>query len=127
MVVINDIYSSKWQYLFISSEEGGLEKNGTKLPIHKLLIGSFVDIWPKPSGFPALSNGTLAATWDNDSKVLLRSALHKISPSHSKEYSTLGRKIIFGKARWGSTLKIYGEFFFIPNYWEWLEDFLSHN
>ena len=25
------------------------------------------------------------------------------------------------------TLKIYGNFFFIPNYWEWLEDALSHS
>ena len=38
---MNDISSSKWQYLFISLEKGGLEKNGTKLPIYKPLIGSF--------------------------------------------------------------------------------------
>ena len=98
-----------------------------KLPIHKPLIGSFTDTWPKPNGFLTLFNWTLTATRDNDSKVFLRSALHKISPGHSKEFSTLGRIIIFDKARWCSTLKIYGEFFFILNYWEWIEDVLSHN
>ncbi|GFS43524.1 translation initiation factor eIF3 subunit [Actinidia rufa] len=90
-----------------TAEEDELEKNGTKLPIHELLIGSFADTWPKSSGFPTLSNWTLAATQDNDSKVFLRSALHEISPSHSKEFSTLGCRIIFEKARWGSTLKIH--------------------
>ena len=99
MVVINDISSSKRQYLFISSEEGELEENDMKLPIHKPLIGSFVDTWPKSSGFSTLSNWTLVATRDSDSKVFLRSAFHKISPSHSKEFSTLGCRIIFGKAR----------------------------
>ena len=118
MVVIKDISFSKPQYLFISSKEGELEKNDMKLPIHKPLIGLFVDAWPKLSGFFTLSNWTLAVTRDSDSKVFFRSSLHKISPSHSKEYSTLGRRIIFGKARWGSTLKIYVKFSFIPNYWE---------
>ena len=75
-----------------------------------------------------LSSGRMARRYrDSDSKELLQSALHKISPSHSKEFSTLGRRIILGKARWGSTLKIYGEFSFIFNYWECLEDVLSRN
>ena len=97
----NQIYSSKRQYLFILSEEGELEKNDTKLPIHKLLIGSFADTWPKLSDFSTLSNWTLVATRNSDFKVFLRSAVHKILPSHSKEFSTLERKIIFDKTRWG--------------------------
>ena len=126
-MVIKDISSSKWQYLFISSKEGEFEKNDTKLPIHKPLIASFADTLPKSSGFFTLSNWTLATAQDSDSKVFLWSALHKISLSHSKEFLTLGCKFIFRKARWGSALKIYGEFFFIFNYWEWLEDFLSRS
>ena len=127
MVLFRDLSSSKKKHLLILMNESKLEKNGIKLLIHKPLTGSFADGLPKLGDFPILSNWTLAVTRGNDSRVFLRSALHNISPSHSKKFSTLGCRNISGKARWGSTLKIYGEFTFMTNYWEWLEDVLSRS
>lgn len=45
--------------------------------------------------------------------------------SHLTEFPMLGRRIISGQFRWGPNMLLYGEFSYIPLYWEWTEHVLS--
>jgi len=40
-------------------------------------------------------------------------------------FPLLWQKIISGEVRWGLALKIFGEFYFIMKYWEWVEHILT--
>ena len=62
----------------------------------------------------------------------LASNLHSTT-NHVNPFPLLGRWISAGEVQWGlpssktPPLQYRGEFSYLPKYWEWLEDILSHN
>ena len=62
----------------------------------------------------------------------LASNLHS-TVNHVNPFPLLGRRISAGEVQWGlpssktHPLQYRGEFSYLPKYWEWLEDILSHN
>ena len=57
---------------------------------------------------------------DGSEACYLQSVYHEGS-SLITEFFMLGCQIIAGKARWGLSLLLYGEFAYIPPYKEWME------
>ena len=43
---------------------------------------------------------------------------------NQEKFTILGSRIISGDAIWGQSFQIFGEFAYIPKYWEWTEDIL---
>ena len=98
----------------------------TTFIVYPSLLRPEVDKQPViPRSNFALPLTTEVADRAHENIYFLHSGCHDNSCTITS-FLLLRRKIIFGEARWGPTLKIFGEFSFIMKYWEWVEHILSY-
>jgi len=62
---------------------------------------------------------------DDGVEVLHLQSVYHDRSSLITEFFMLGRQIIAWKDQWGPNLLLYGEFPYIPLYWEWTERVLA--
>jgi len=111
-------------YLSVVENEDTKAELGTTFIVYPLLLRSDVEKIPiVPRSNFASPLTTKVADRAHDDIYLLHSASHDDSCSITT-FLLLGRRIISGEVRWGPTSKIFREFSFILNYWEWVEHIL---
>ena len=94
---------------------------------HPLMLSQW---WVKSS--PKLYDPTIKDLHVTSRTFTLASNLHS-TVDHINPFPFLGHRISAGKVQWAlptsktPPLQYKGEFSYLPKYWEWLEDILSHN
>ena len=61
------------------------------------------------------------------SDVLLLNSSHPTTNEVHDDFGLLGSRVRDGEAKWGSSFKVLGEYFFTKGYWEWVEEVLGRH
>ena len=126
MVIFRELITANQKYLLIIDHDGTADEKKTQLLVHTATHGAYIGDWPSYN-YACLDEWSQTIAQGDDMTVhSLKSLIHTEEP-RTTFFQTLGRRIISGEAYWGNILKLNGEFSFIENYWEWLEDVLGRS
>lgn len=113
--------------LSVVDKEGDDPRSGNCFQIYRSLRRPKANQTPviEPSSFPSkFSIRVEKGAEDGSVGYFLQSTYHDKS-SLLTEFPVLGRRIISGQSRWGPNMILYGDFGYIPLFWEWTEHVLS--
>ncbi|XP_057797554.1 uncharacterized protein LOC131013483 [Salvia miltiorrhiza] len=125
MVFFMDVCVSNQDYLVILDNKEQSTDKGTRLKVHKPLIGHYARRWPR------FTNPLHKAMWTREARLTKTTTAWTLEAAHHQPtyevtpLLTLGRRIAEGNAKWRNDMQFFGEFRYIKGYWEWSEDVLS--
>ncbi|KAA0050733.1 uncharacterized protein E5676_scaffold726G00240 [Cucumis melo var. makuwa] len=130
MVYFTEYSDSTKRCLIILKDGNQSLDSGIVLPVRKGAFENIIDsqvlkenfiLLPKWSKEKSVNPNSPLTSW------FLESSIHNKIPNENPE-STLGCQMISdSKIRWGTVLKVHGEFYYLSHYWEWLELAVARN
>ncbi|TYJ95665.1 hypothetical protein E5676_scaffold104G00970 [Cucumis melo var. makuwa] len=130
MVYFTEYSDSTKRCLIILKDENQSLDSAIVLPVREGAFENIIDsqilkenfiLLPKWSKEKSVNSNSPLTSW------FLESSIHNKIPNKNSE-STLGRRMISdSKIRWGTVLKVHGEFYYLSHHWEWLELAVARN
>lgn len=127
MVLLKEFQRDFRLLLSVVDKEGDDPRSGNCFQIYRSLRRPKANQTPviESSSFPSkFSIRVEKGAEDGSVGYFLQSTYHDKS-SLLSEFPVLGHRIISGQSRWGPNMILYGDFGYIPLFWEWTEHVLS--
>ncbi|KAA0060611.1 hypothetical protein E6C27_scaffold22G004890 [Cucumis melo var. makuwa] len=127
MVYFTERFLSGVRHLVILSDRNQLREDGLSLIVEKPWAGAFADHWSRLDNNSVLPRLFVEVPLSEEKSAwVLQSSIHNEAPNSGRAL-TLGQRLIEGQTRWGTVIKVPGEFCFTDCYWEWLELVVGQN